>query len=134
PHPNERSHRLRLICGNGLRPDIWHQFKERFRIPEIIEFYAATEGNVTMFNFEGKEGAVGRIPWFLANRFPSKVVRFDVERQQPIRDKNGFCIECDPGEVGEVIGKILQDSSQPGARLEAYAAAGATQKQFLHGG
>ena len=56
------------------------QFKRRFRIPQIIEFYGATEGNVALFNFDGKEGAVGRIPWFVAHRFPTKVVRFDVER------------------------------------------------------
>jgi fatty-acyl-CoA synthase len=132
PHPKERSHRLRLLCGNGLRPDIWREFKERFRIPEIIEFYAATEGNVTMFNFEGKEGAVGRIPWFLSDRFPTKVVRFDVERQQPIRDEQGFCIECEPGEAGEVIGKILKDSSKPGQRFEGYATETETEKKVLH--
>jgi fatty-acyl-CoA synthase len=132
PHPKERSHRLRLLCGNGLRPDIWREFKERFQIPEIIEFYAATEGNVTMFNFEGKEGAVGRIPWFLADRFPTKVVRFDVERQQPIRDEQGFCIECEPGEAGEVIGKILKDLSKPGQRFEGYATQLETEKKVLH--
>jgi len=131
-HPKENAHRLRLACGNGLRPDVWPQFKRRFQIPQIIEFYGATEGNVNLFNFEGKEGAVGRVPWFLAHRFPTKVVRFDVERQQPIRDKNGFCIECDPGEAGEVIGKILKDSSKPGARFEGYAAAAETEKKILH--
>lgn len=131
PHPKERAHRLRLVCGNGLRPDIWREFKERFRIPQIIEFYAATEGNVTMFNFEGKEGAVGRIPWFLAHRFPTKVVRFDVERQQPVRDAQGFCIECDPDEPGEAIGKILNDSSKPGQRFEGYAMAAETEKKVL---
>src|SRR6266550_3793424 len=131
-HPKENAHRLRLACGNGLRPDVWPQFKRRFQIPQIIEFYGATEGNVNLFNFEGKEGAVGRVPWFLAHRFPTKVVRFDVERQQPSRDKNGFCIECDPGEAGEVIGKILKDSSKPGARFEGYAAAAETEKKILH--
>jgi fatty-acyl-CoA synthase len=131
-HPKERAHRLRLLCGNGLRPDIWHEFKERFRIPEIIEFYAATEGNVTMFNFEGKEGAVGRIPWFLARRFPTKIVRFDVERQQPVRDEQGFCIECKPNEAGEVIGKILKDASKPGQRFEGYATETESEKKVLH--
>ena len=80
PHPKEREHKLRLACGNGLRPDVWPEFKQRFQIPQIIEFYAATEGNVTIFNWDGKEGAVGRVPWFLAHRFPIKVVRFDVEQ------------------------------------------------------
>src|SRR5438874_1734413 len=53
--PSERRHRIRLCCGNGLRPDVWPQFKSRFRLPHILEFYAATEGNCSLFNFEGKE-------------------------------------------------------------------------------
>jgi fatty-acyl-CoA synthase len=132
PHPKERAHRLRLASGNGLRADVWREFRDRFRIPQIVEFYAATEGNVTLFNFEGKEGAVGRIPWFLANRFPTKVVRFDVELQQPVRNARGFCIACDVDEPGEVIGKILKDSSRPGARFEGYATNSETEKKILH--
>jgi fatty-acyl-CoA synthase len=132
PHPKEREHKLRLACGNGLRPDVWPAFKERFRIPLIVEFYAATEGNVSLFNFDGKEGAVGRLPWFVAGRFPTKVVRFDVERQQPVRDANGFCIECDDDEAGEVIGKIMKDASKPGQRFEGYAGSAETEKKILH--
>jgi fatty-acyl-CoA synthase len=133
PHPKERTHKLRLACGNGLRPDVWAEFKNRFRIPHIIEFYAATEGNVTIFNWDGKEGAVGRVPWFLAHRFPIKVVRFDVETQQPVRNAEGFCIECDSDEAGEVIGKILRDASKPGARFEGYATKAETDQKILRG-
>jgi fatty-acyl-CoA synthase len=131
PHPKEQAHRLRLACGNGLRPDIWPQFQRRFRIPRIIEFYAATEGNVSMFNFDGKEGAVGRLPWFIAHRFPTKIVRFDVETQEPVRNERGFCIECDVDEPGEVIGKILKDASKPGARFEGYATQAETDRKIL---
>jgi len=132
PTSNERAHRLRLACGNGLRPEIWRPFKERFRIPEIIEFYGATEGNVTLFNFDGKEGAVGRIPWWIAARFPTKIVRFDVERGEPVRDAAGFCIECAVDEPGEVIGKILKDAAKPGARFEGYASNEETEHKILH--
>jgi len=132
PHPNERSHRLRLACGNGLRPDIWREFKQRFQIPHIIEFYAATEGNVSFFNFDGKEGSVGRLPWWLARRFPIKIVRFDAQRQQPFRDEQGFCIECSTDEPGEVIGRIVRDPSKPGARFEGYASAAETEQKVLH--
>jgi fatty-acyl-CoA synthase len=132
PTPNERAHRLRLACGNGLRPDVWSQFKERFRIPQIIEFYAATEGNVSLFNFDGTEGAVGRLPWWIAMRFPTKIVRFDRERQEPVRNEHGFCIECEVDEPGEVIGKILKDASKPGQRFEGYASAADTDRKILH--
>ncbi len=55
-HPRERKHRLRLACGNGLRADVWEDFQSRFAIPRILEFYAATEGNISLYNVEGKAG------------------------------------------------------------------------------
>jgi fatty-acyl-CoA synthase len=131
PHPKETSHRLRLACGNGLRPDIWDEFKTRFRIPLILEFYAATEGNVLLFNFEGKSGAIGRLPWFLAWRFPVELVKFDVEAEQPIRDANGHCIVCAPDEIGEAIGKIVVDPSRPSGRFEGYANKQEDEKKIL---
>jgi fatty-acyl-CoA synthase len=131
PHPKERAHKLRLVCGNGLRPDVWPDFKRRFAIPSIMEFYAATEGNVTLFNWDGKDGAVGRVPWFFAHRFPIKIVRFDVETEQPVRTPDGLCVECDYDEAGEVIGKILKDPSKPAARFEGYATKAETDKKIL---
>jgi len=128
---NETRHRIRLCCGNGLRPDVWPDFARRFRIPRILEFYAATEGNVSTFNFEGKPGAVGRIPWFMAHRFPTKIVKFDVEKEQPVRDAQGFCVECAPNEAGEAIGKILNDPSKPANRFEGYAVKAETEKKIL---
>jgi fatty-acyl-CoA synthase len=133
PNPNETRHRIRLVCGNGLRPDVWPEFQKRFRIPHVLEFYAATEGNVAMFNFEGKEGAVGRIPWFAAHRFPTAVVRFDVESEQPVRNAEGFCIPCEPNEIGEVIGKVMNDPSKPSMRFEGYASQGDTERKILRG-
>ncbi len=129
--PGESRHRVRLACGNGLRPDVWPAFRQRFGIPEILEFYAATEGNCTLFNFESREGAVGRLPWFLARRFPIKVVRFDVETEQPVRNAGGFCIECEANESGEVIGRILNDPAKPGSRFEGYAEKAATESKIL---
>jgi fatty-acyl-CoA synthase len=131
PHPNETKHRLRLACGNGLRPDIWGEFKTRFKIPLVLEFYAATEGNVMMFNFEGKPGAIGRIPWFIENRFPVALVRFDVEKEQPIRNAEGFCIKCDPDEIGEAVGKIVNDPEKPSGRFEGYARKEESEKKIL---
>jgi fatty-acyl-CoA synthase len=133
PHPRERAHRLRLCCGNGLRPDVWTQFQSRFAIPSILEFYGATEGNVTLFNIEGKPGAVGRIPWFLKRSFPTAIVRFDLDREVPIRNAQGFCEEAAAGEVGEAIGRIFNDPSKPAGRFEGYADAAENERKILRG-
>jgi fatty-acyl-CoA synthase len=131
PNPKETAHHLRLACGNGLRPDVWPEFKRRFRIPRILEFYAATEGNVTLFNFDEQEGSVGRIPWFLAGRFPIKLVKFDFETEQPARNADGLCIPCQADEIGEAVGKIISDSTKPAARFEGYAKSSENQRKIL---
>jgi fatty-acyl-CoA synthase len=131
PDPKERAHHLRLACGNGLRPDVWPQFKRRFQIPQIIEFYAATEGNVSMFNIEGKPGAIGRIPSYLAHRFPATLVQFDIETGEPVRDEQGACVRCAPNEIGEAIGKLLDDPSNVGSRFEGYTSQEASEKKIL---
>ena len=129
--PEEAAHRLRLACGNGLRPDIWRAFQERFRIPRIIEFYAATEGNVTLFNFDGRPGAIGRLPRLLDRRFPVRIVKFDVAREAPVRDARGFCILCAPDEVGEAIGQIVNDPMMPSNRFEGYADRAESEQKIL---
>lgn len=48
PHPRERDHRLRGMYGNGMRPDVWDRFKERFNIAEVMEFFNSTEGVLGM--------------------------------------------------------------------------------------
>jgi fatty-acyl-CoA synthase len=130
-NPQETAHRLRMCCGNGLRPDVWGVFKDRFRIPHILEFYAATEGNVSMFNVEGKPGAIGRVPPFLAHRFPTALVKLDVDTEQPIRNDQGWCIRCGPNEVGEAIGPLLEDRSNVGGRFEGYTNEEASEKKIL---
>ncbi len=117
----ETEHRIRMCAGNGLRPDIWNAFKTRFRIPRILEFYAATEGNVSMFNVEGKPGAIGRIPSYLAHRFPAALARFDFEKEEPVRNEDGFCLRAAPNETGEALGRIFEDPSNSGNRYEGYS-------------
>jgi fatty-acyl-CoA synthase len=131
PQPQEAEHRVRMCCGNGLRADIWDAFKSRFRIPRILEFYAATEGNVSMFNVEGKPGSIGRIPPFLRHRFPAALVRFNVDREEPVRSEQGFCVRSAPDEVGEAIGPLSQDASNVGGRFEGYTSKEATEKKIL---
>ena len=102
PGPN----RLRLALGNGLGADIWEAFRTRFALPEILEFYAATEGSFSLSNVEGRVGSVGRVPSFLKHRFPAAVVRHDPATGLPARGPDGRCLRAGVGEPGEAIGAI----------------------------
>jgi fatty-acyl-CoA synthase len=128
PGPHERDHGVRAITGNGLRPEIWAAFQERFAIPKIIEFYGATEGNVSMLNYDGKIGAVGRVPWYMRKLVTNRIVRFDIEHEMPVRGADGFCIECADDEVGEAIGQI---TAEPGKTFDGYTRAADTEKKIL---
>ncbi len=130
PHPRERAHRIRTGFGNGLRPEIWQEFFNRFNIPHLAEFYGSTEGNVSFVNYDGKIGAVGKIPGFLAKQFDHvRFVKFDVETEQPVRGEDGFCVLAGPDEAGEAIGRIADDD--PRSRFEGYNDREATQKKIL---
>ena len=130
PSEYETSHRLRLACGNGLRGDIWEAFQARFSIPQLLEFYAATEGNFSLYNVEGKPGAIGRIPPLLAHRFPAAIVRLDMDAGVPVRTEDGLCIPCARGEIGEAIGRI-GTADDGGGRFEGYTDAAETEKKIL---
>ncbi|PPQ29688.1 long-chain-acyl-CoA synthetase [Rhodopila globiformis] len=131
PHPKERLHRLRLACGNGLAADVWEKFRQRFAIPQILEFYAATEGIVSLYNAEGKPGAIGRIPPFLAQRFPVALIRCDPATGEPWRDEAGLCAACPPDEPGEAIGR-LPDNNAPAARqFDGYTDTAASGRKIL---
>jgi fatty-acyl-CoA synthase len=128
-HPLERAHSLRIACGNGLRPEVWQPFKTRFSIPRIVEYYASTEGNFSLYNCEGRPGSIGRIPRHLAHRLPVALVRFDAGAEEPARNERGLCERVGTGEVGEAIGLMSEEAR--GARFEGYADAEATRRKVL---
>jgi fatty-acyl-CoA synthase len=125
----DRNHKIRLIFGNGLRPDVWDDMMDRFKVGGVLEFYGATEGNVSLFNFDGRRGAIGRIPSYLRKKFNIRIVKFDVETEMPIRGADGCCIEVAPGEIGECIGHIGGDAR---SNFTGYADKAATEKKVLH--
>ena len=127
-----RQHRLRLACGNGLRAEVWQKFQRRFQIPRILEFYAATEANFSLYNVEGKAGAIGRVPPFLKHRFPLALVKFDDARGGPARDGSGHCIRCAAGEIGEAIGRIPDGTGEGAAAFEGYTDGAETERKVLH--
>jgi fatty-acyl-CoA synthase len=129
PNPRETQHKLRLCCGNGLRGDVWEVFQKRFAVPRILEFYASTEGNVSLYNGPGRAGAIGHIPAFLAHRFPVTLAKCDPETGALLRDEAGLCVRCQPDEIGEALGKIGA-SSLPGRPFEGYTNSAATEAKI----
>ena len=100
-HPLEREHHIRIAGGNGLRPDIWERFQQRFQIPLIREYYGATEGNSMSINFTGRAGMIGRL------QLGSTLLRCDVETGEPYRNSEGYCEPSKVGETGLFVAKIL---------------------------
>ncbi len=128
PRMEEQTHSLRLAFGNGLRQEVWERMLTRFNIPWILEFYGATEGNVSMFNYDGKPGAIGRIPSYLRRQVNVRLVQFDMETEAPVRNAQGFCVEAKAGQVGEAIGAIGADAR---SNFSGYADKQATEKKVL---
>jgi fatty-acyl-CoA synthase len=130
PRANDREHRVRVAVGNGLRPDVWERFQSRFRLPRIIEFYGATEGNAALVNLDGKVGAVGRYPFKAITNV--RIARYDVESESHPRDARGFCIECAPGEPGELLGRLPSSAKAPVGRFEGYTSKEDSERKVLH--
>lgn len=126
-HPLERAHSLRLACGNGLQKDVWEAFQARFNVPQILEFYAASEGGLSLYNVEGKPGAIGRIPPFLTKHVRAAIIRCDSETGVPLRNEQSFCIRAEPDEPGEAISQIYE-----GRNFDGYTDDEASQRKLLY--
>ena len=119
-NPNERNHRLRVGVGNGLRPDAWEPFQRRFGVPLIREFYAATEGNAPIVNFEGRPGMLGRLK-------PGQVlVRCDEASGDILRNRENFCDQIEVGQKGILLGHI-----NPLLTFDGYVDKSATDKKVM---
>jgi fatty-acyl-CoA synthase len=94
-----------------------------------MEFYGATEGNVGMINYDGKVGAIGRLPWYARSILKVRLIKFDVEKGISLRGPDGFCLETDDNEVGEAIGNI--DANDPRSRFDGYTSSAETEKKIL---
>jgi len=135
--PAEAEHKIRIAFGNGLRPEIWNEFQRRFHIPEIGEIYGATEANSGCYNhcknYEG-QGAVGRAGAILSRMFATKIVRYNVEEDDVVRDpQTGLCMECEYDEVGELVAPIrtLDTANGKMDNFEGYTNKEATEKKIL---
>jgi acyl-CoA synthetase (AMP-forming)/AMP-acid ligase II len=120
PKPDDATHGVRAIIGNGLRPDIWPAFQQRFGIPHIAEFYTASECNLAFINAFNLEGTAGLCP------LPFAVVQFDVEAEQPRRNADQTMLRVAKGEVGLLLTEITDK-----APMDGYTDAKATQAKVF---
>ena len=118
--PRDRENTVRAIVGNGLRPDIWLDFKKRFDIERIGEFYGASEGNGGFANVFNKDCTVG------LGTAPVKIVAYDVVTDEVVRNQEGFCIEQPDGEPGLLLIEITGKS-----RFEGYTSTKASDKKIM---
>lgn len=127
PSAEERGHRVRVAVGNGLRADVWEPFARRFHIPEIREFYSATEAPGIIFNLSGKIGSIGHVPM---RRFSAlALAKYDVDADELIRDERGFCVPCEAGEVGQLVIALKEKPGSALGDFRGYTDEQATQKK-----
>ena len=105
--PDDHVSPLRNMMGNGLRPDVWLDFKKRFGSKRISEFSGASEGNVAFANLMNKDCTIGMTSSRVA------LIKYDVETDEIERNDDNRCIEVEFGEPGLCLGHI-----NPGAVLK----------------
>ncbi|MEE6137475.1 long-chain-acyl-CoA synthetase FadD6 [Mycobacterium sp. 050128] len=100
PKDTDRKHKVRLIAGNGLRPEIWKDFTQRFGISRVCEFYASSEGNTAFINIFNVPGSTGIAP------MPLVYVEYDPDTGDPLRDENGRVRRVPAGQPGLLLSPI----------------------------
>ncbi len=116
----DSQHNVRVCVGNGLRPDIWMQFKKRFNIDHINEFYGASECNLVFTNAFNLDKTAGFCP------LSYNIVKYDIEEDEPLRDAKGFMIPVKAGDSGLLITEV--NDKQP---FEGYTDEDATNSKLL---
>jgi len=116
----DRDHRVRAAIGNGLRPELWEAFQQRFAIPHINEFYGASEGNLAFTNTFNVPGSCGFCP------LPYAVVEFDTDTEMPVRDEPGWMRKVKRGQVGLLIAEVSDK-----APYDGYTDASASEKKLF---
>ncbi|MGV0835964.1 long-chain-acyl-CoA synthetase FadD6 [Mycolicibacterium thermoresistibile] len=120
PKPTDRAHKVRVICGNGLRPAIWDDFVNRFGIERVCEFYSASEGNTAFVNAFNIDKTTGICP------SPVAYVEYDHETGEPLRGDDGRVRKVKSGEPGLLLSKV--SSFQP---FDGYTDPEATEKKLV---
>jgi fatty-acyl-CoA synthase len=118
--PTDRAHKVRLIAGNGLRPEIWDEFTSRFNIARVCEFYAASEGNTAFINVFNVSKSAGFSP------LPGAYVQYDTDTGAPLRGDDGRVQRVATGEPGLLLSPVTR--LQP---FDGYTDPSASEKKLV---
>jgi fatty-acyl-CoA synthase len=118
--PTDRAHKVRLIAGNGLRPEIWEEFTKRFGIVRVCEFYAASEGTTAFINIFNVPRSTGISP------MPLAYVEYDPDTGAPLRDDSGRVRRVPAGEPGLLLSPVNKLSP-----FDGYTDKQATEKKLV---
>lgn len=118
----DQDHKIRLITGNGLRPEIWQQFQKRFAIERIYEFYGASESNIGFINAFGVSETAGFSP------LPFAIVEFDADSDEPVKDAKGHLVKVKKGGIGLLISEVSE--RRP---FDGYTDPAAGEKKLIRG-
>jgi fatty-acyl-CoA synthase len=102
PKETDRGHRIRVIAGNGLRPEIWDEFTRRFGIGRVAEFYAASEGNTAFINIFNIPKSTG------INPLPLAYVEYDADSGEPVRGDDGRVRRVPSGRPGLLLSPVTR--------------------------
>ncbi|BBZ77200.1 long-chain-acyl-CoA synthetase [Mycolicibacterium anyangense] len=116
----DRAHKIRVIAGNGLRPEIWEEFTRRFGIGRVAEFYAASEGNAAFINIFNIPKTTGISP------LPLAYVEYDAETGEPVRDENGRVRKVPAGKPGLLLSPVTKL-----APFDGYTDKAASEKKLV---
>lgn len=98
--PAEQGNRVRLAVGNGLRPELWDEFRSRFGIDRVVEFYGSSEAPLAFVNAFGVDRTAGLCP------LPYAVVEYDDETGKAKRGRDGKLRRVRSGGVGLLLAKV----------------------------
>ena len=121
PSNQDQQHKIRVMIGNGLRNDIWMEFKQRFNINHINEFYGASECNLVFTNALNLDKTAGICP------LSYNIIEYDIENDVPILNKKGYMVPVKKGGTGLLITEVTE--KQP---FDGYTDQAAGNQKLFH--
>ena len=104
PSAQDRDHRVTKMVGNGLRPGVWAQFKQRYGVEHVCELYAASDGNIGFTNVLNFDNTIG----FCLQRWA--LVDYAHDSGEPLRGSDGFMVKVATGGQGLLLARIDEKS------------------------